>query len=70
MNPQNDVMINSIVKLFKDGATSFKEVMIDMNSLVAGKRSETYKVEDGKLNVALGENNQFSLHIINEGEDL
>ena len=41
MNPQNDVMINSIVKLFKDGTISFKEVMIDMNSLVAGKRSET-----------------------------
>lgn len=62
MNPQNEAMINSIVKLFKDVTIWLK----DVNIPGAGKRSGTYTVEEGKINVALGGNDQFSLHVINE----
>ena len=66
MNPQNEAIINSIVKLFKDVTIWLKDVKVDMNIPGAGKRSGTYTVEEGKLNVALGGNDQFSLHVINE----
>lgn len=70
LNPQNQAMIQSIVKLFKDGSVSFKDGKINIQSPVAGKRSGTYTIEDGKLNAALGGNSQFSLHVANEAGNL
>ncbi len=66
LNPENKMMVQSIVSLFEGGSMSLKGGKISMNSSEAGDRKGTYTVEDGKLNVQLGKNSQFSLHVANQ----
>lgn len=70
LNPQNQAMVNTIVEMFKDGSIAMSEGKVTLNSPSVGKRSGTYFVEDGKLNVKFGENSQFVLHVANEGGNL
>lgn len=70
LNPQNKAMINSIVKLFENGEISLKEGKVSMSSPGAGSRSGTYTITNGKLDMAFGGDNQVSLNVSNEGENL
>ena len=66
LNPENKMMVQSIVNLFEGGSVSLKDGKISMKSSAAGSRKGTYTVADGKLNVQFGENSQFSLHVANQ----
>lgn len=70
LNTQNEAMINSIVSLFEGGTISMQEGKVNLKSPVAGDRSGTYMVNDGKLDVAFGSKSQFSLHVANQDSNL
>lgn len=70
LNPQNQAMVTSIVKMFENGELSLKDGNATLSSPSVGDRQGTYTVEDGKLNVKLGENSQFALHVANDNGNL
>jgi len=70
LNPQNQMMINTIVSVFKDASISMKEGKISLESAGAGKREGTYTIKNGKWDVSFGGNNHLSLNVMNENDNL
>tara|TARA_B100000767_G_scaffold268192_2_gene288057 strand:- start:17 stop:418 length:402 start_codon:yes stop_codon:yes gene_type:complete len=70
LNPQNKSMVNAIISIFENGSISLKEGKVEMLSPKRGNRTGTYTLENGKLDMAFGDNNQVSLNVMNEENNL
>lgn len=70
LNPENKMMIKSIVSVFKDASVNMKDGKITLESAGAGKRTGTYTIKNGKWDVSFGESGQLSLNVVNENENL
>jgi hypothetical protein len=64
--PENEMMVKSIVNLFKGAQLSLQDGKVTMKSAAAGHRKGTYTVTDAKLHVQFSEKSQFSLHVSNQ----
>lgn len=67
---QNKAMVNTIVSLFKDSKITMEKGIISLESPAAGSKNGTYTINNGRLDCEFGPNNQLSLHVDNEGENL
>lgn len=70
LNPQNQMMIKSIVSIFEDASISMKDGKISLESKGAGKRTGTYTIKNGKWDVSFGESGHLSLNVTNEKDNL
>ena len=63
---EDEMMVKSIVNLFKGAHLFLQDGKVTMKSAAAGNRKGTYTVTDAKLHVQFSEKSQFSLHVSNQ----